>query len=110
MVPPQPEYVLVRDKARKILYLAKEEFDRGNYSITCFLAYLARILLNYSIMLRRGVNLDRYVIDFNEIRSLLIKDTMEAARTCLEEGFNALSDTDKLFMEKREKECECWGE
>ena len=109
-MPPQPEYVLARDKARKILYLAKEQFDGGDYSITCFLVYLAKILLNYSMTLRQGININEYTINFNEIRSLLAKDDEEAARTCLEEGFKALSDTDKLFMEKREKECECWGE
>ena len=109
-MPPQPEYVLVRDRARKILYLAKEEFDRGDYSITCFLVYLAKILLNYSMTLRLGVNPGKHVIDFNEIRDLLVKDDRDAARTCLKEGFKALNSIDKLFMEKREKECECWGE
>ncbi len=109
-MPPQSEYVLMRDKARKILYLAREEFDNKKYSIICFLVYLAKVLLSYSIMLRQGLNLNEHVISFNEIRKLLARDDEEAARICLREGFKALDDTDKLFIEKREKECECWGE
>ncbi len=109
-MPPQPEYVLIRDKAREILYLAKEEFDKGNYSIVCFLIYLAKILFNYSTMLRQGVNPEKHVTCFNEIRSLLVNDNEAAARACLEEGFKILNNTNNLFMEKREKECECWGE
>ena len=109
-MPPQPEYVLIRDEARKLLYLAKDEYNKGHYSTVCLITYLAEILLRYSMSLRQGLSIDEYRIGIDVLRKILLQNDKDSAKECLEKASKILDDVNKLFMRSREQECYCWGE
>ncbi len=111
-MPPQPEYVLIRDKALKLIYLAQKEFNNNKYELVCFLTYIAKILLKYSLDKRQGsITSHNTQVNINDVISMIsLKNDLESAKKCLDETLNLVKTLNKVFMEKREEECNCWGE
>lgn len=111
-MPPQLEYVLIRDTAMELIYLAQNEFNNGKYKLVCLLVFLAEALLNYSLDIRQGSSISYSTrINVNElIKNTLSKNSKEDAEECLREALELAKTVNRVFMEKREEECSCWGE
>ncbi len=110
-MPPQPEYVLIRDKARELVYLTKELLERDRPGLVCMLTYIAKILLYRALNLRNATRLWDESLNIDDLVSIVLnRDSREEALRCIDEVSELLREVDGVFMERREEECECWGE
>ena len=112
-MPPQPEYVLVRDKARELIYLAQEELRNNKPGLVCLLTYIAGTLLYRALGLRQGSSKeyeDASIRIDDMLVTVLFKNDRINAERCLDEAWELLRKVDEVFMERREEECGCWGE
>ncbi len=111
-MPPQPEYVLIRDKAQELIDLAQKELENNKPGLVCLLTYIAKILLHKALSLRQDTNeLHEILIGANKIVSIVLtKNDRRDAIECLKEIQEFLGEVNRVFMERGEEECECWGE
>ncbi len=110
-MPPQPEYVLVRDKARDLIYLAERLVEEREYSIICLLTHIAEELLKYSINRRLGINNNNHSIDVSRLVQITLSlPDKNVVEECIRRARRLLDDVNRVFIERREEECGCWGE